>query len=155
MHKQKGASLGHAKPRLEVPIGKSIKYPKIRLSQMVRKATKVRLLIKPDGKSLSARDGSGGWTQGVFLFFFGGYCGTNDESSLQGGERDESYTNQVARFNTRTDTWSNVETSGAQPKPRTLAGLTKLRDKVYLMGGQDAKMNELNDVRILDLKTFA
>jgi hypothetical protein len=35
MHRQKGASLGHAKPRLEVPIGKSIKYPKIRFSQIM------------------------------------------------------------------------------------------------------------------------
>jgi hypothetical protein len=35
MHRQKGASLGHAKPRLEVPIGKSIKFPKIRLSQIM------------------------------------------------------------------------------------------------------------------------
>jgi hypothetical protein len=35
MHRQKGASLGHAKPRLEVPIGKSIKFLKIRLSQIM------------------------------------------------------------------------------------------------------------------------
>jgi hypothetical protein len=35
MHRQKGASLGHAKPRLEVPIGKSIKFPKIRLNQIM------------------------------------------------------------------------------------------------------------------------
>jgi hypothetical protein len=35
MHRQKGASLRHAKPRLEVPIRKSIKFPKIRLSQIM------------------------------------------------------------------------------------------------------------------------
>jgi hypothetical protein len=35
MPRQKGASLGHAKPRLEVPIGKSIKFSKIRLSQIM------------------------------------------------------------------------------------------------------------------------
>jgi hypothetical protein len=35
MHRQKGTSLEHAKPKLEVPIGKSIKFPKIRLSQIM------------------------------------------------------------------------------------------------------------------------
>jgi N-acetylneuraminic acid mutarotase len=116
--------------------------------------TKVWLLIKPDGKSPSGRSNSCGWSEGVFLFFFGGSCDTDDGSSLQGGEMDGDRTNQVARFNTRTDTWSNVETSGARPKPRTWAGLAKSRDKVYLMGGNHKSGGNLNDVRILDLKTF-
>jgi hypothetical protein len=37
MHRQEGFSLGHAYLRLEVPIGKSIKDPKIHLSQIMNR----------------------------------------------------------------------------------------------------------------------
>jgi N-acetylneuraminic acid mutarotase len=112
--------------------------------------TKVWKILRSKGKSYPARWGSCGWTEGVFLFFFGGWQRYEGSWEIEG-----VYTNQVEQFNTRTETWSSIETSGARPKPRDQASLTKLRGKVYLVGGHDAKENELNDVRILDLKTFA
>jgi N-acetylneuraminic acid mutarotase len=114
--------------------------------------TRVWTLLKPTGQSPSGRAGSCGWVEGVFLYFFGGKI---DSSSLPGGEMADNCTNQVARFNTKTKTWSDVRTSGARPTPRCGAGLAKLRGEVYVMGGIDGKYKQLDDVRILDLKTFA
>jgi hypothetical protein len=116
--------------------------------------TRVWTLLKPTGNSPSRRFGSRGWVEGVFLYFFGGRCET-DSSSLPGGEMDGDRTNQVARFNTKTKTWSDVRTSGARPTPRAYAGLAKMRSEVYVMGGSDGNGKKLYDVRILDLKTFA
>lgn len=108
----------------------------------------------------SGRSGSCGWSHGSCLYFWGGGRpgGRGDSSTLQGGDWESGFfevTNQLLRFDTESDSWFNVETTGVRPKPRSNAAAAKISEEVIIVGGRDSQLNRLDDVWTMSLSSFA
>jgi N-acetylneuraminic acid mutarotase len=73
--------------------------------------------------------------------------------AVAGHTKEPSPAVQVRSFDTKTSTWSPLETKGDAPSARGGQTVVKAGSKLVLFGGEDRRRKLLNDVHILDLDT--
>ncbi|KAK3266344.1 hypothetical protein CYMTET_25027, partial [Cymbomonas tetramitiformis] len=104
------------------------------------------------GSVPAARESAGivALEDGRILIFGGGMTRDADE----GEEPVAEQFNDVYVLDTLKNTWERVEGSGAAPSARTGHTMVKHGSSVYVFGGCSASDGYLNDLHILDLKTW-
>ncbi|XP_039069408.1 RING finger protein B-like isoform X2 [Hibiscus syriacus] len=100
------------------------------------------------GEGPEAREGHSAAVVGKRLFIFGG-CGKSSDSN------DEIYYNDLYILNTETFVWKRAQTSGNQPSARDGHTCSSWKNKIIVIGGEDARDYYLSDVHILDADTLA
>ncbi|KAM1786570.1 hypothetical protein ACFX12_039329 [Malus domestica] len=111
--------------------------------------TSLHTWISPSlrGEGPEARDGHGAALVGKRLFIFGG-CGKYASSD------NEVYFNDLYILNTETFVWKRATTSGNPPSLRDSHTCSSWKNKLIVMGGEDAHNYYLSDVHILDTDTL-
>ncbi|XP_038880676.1 host cell factor 2 isoform X3 [Benincasa hispida] len=99
------------------------------------------------GEGPEAREGHSATLVGKRLFIFGG-CGKSISNN------DEVYYNDLYILNTETFVWKQATTSGTPPSPRDSHTCSSWKNKVIVIGGEDAHDYYLSDVHILDTDTL-
>ncbi|XP_022921955.1 acyl-CoA-binding domain-containing protein 6-like [Cucurbita moschata] len=99
------------------------------------------------GEGPQAREGHSATLVGKRLFIFGG-CGKSTSNN------DEVYYNDLYILNTETFVWKQATTSGTPPSPRDSHTCSSWKNKVIVIGGEDAHDYYLSDVHILDTDTL-
>ncbi|KAK8537633.1 hypothetical protein V6N13_096556 [Hibiscus sabdariffa] len=100
------------------------------------------------GEGPEAREGHSAAVVGKRLFIFGG-CGKSSDNN------DEIYYNDLYILNTETFVWKRVQTSGNPPSARDGHTCSSWKNKIIVIGGEDARDYYLSDVHILDADTLA
>lgn len=95
------------------------------------------------GTPPSPRFGHAQATIGHCIYVFGGRAGT---------QIDELLMNDLHKFDTKTRTWTAVDTQGDLPSPRSFHKMVALGDKLYVFGGCPAK-GRLADLHLFDPDT--
>jgi len=106
-------------------------------SQLKWKSEEVR------GNPPSQRFGHAQATIGDCIYVFGGRAGT---------QIDELLMNDLHKFDTKTRTWTAVDTKGDLPSPRSFHKMAALKNKLYVFGGCPAK-GRLADLHLFDPET--
>uniref|UniRef100_A0A1D1XJC7 Acyl-CoA-binding domain-containing protein 5 n=1 Tax=Anthurium amnicola TaxID=1678845 RepID=A0A1D1XJC7_9ARAE len=99
------------------------------------------------GKGPDAREGHGAALVGNRLFIFGG-CG---KSAYNSGE---VYYDDLYIFDTVNDFWQCAATYGTPPSARDSHTCSSWRNKIIVLGGEDASDCYLSDVHMLDTDTM-
>ncbi|KAL4036161.1 hypothetical protein IC575_004888 [Cucumis melo] len=99
------------------------------------------------GDGPEAREGHSATLVGKRLFIFGG-CGKSTSNN------DEVYYNDLYILNTETFVWKQATTMGTPPSPRDSHTCSSWKNKVIVIGGEDAHDYYLSDVHILDTDTL-
>ncbi|XP_034673926.1 kelch repeat-containing protein 1-like isoform X1 [Vitis riparia] len=99
------------------------------------------------GEGPEAREGHTAALIGKRLFIFGG-CGKSSNDS------DEVYYNDLYILNTETFVWKRAQTSGTPPTARDSHTCSSWKNKIIVIGGEDAYDYYLSDVHILDADTL-
>ncbi|KAF3793548.1 Kelch domain-containing protein 3 [Nymphaea thermarum] len=102
-------------------------------------------IISGDGPE--AREGHSATLVGRRLFIFGG-CGKSFE------EDEEIYYNNLYILDTETLVWKRAVTTGSPPCARDSHTCSSWKNKVVVLGGEDASDCYLSDVHILDADTL-
>ncbi|GMJ00051.1 hypothetical protein like AT1G18610 [Hibiscus trionum] len=100
------------------------------------------------GEGPEAREGHSAAVVGKRLFIFGG-CGKSSYNN------DEIYYNDLYILNTETFVWKRAQTSGNPPSARDGHTCSSWKNKIIVIGGEDARDYYLSDVHILDADTLA
>jgi len=95
------------------------------------------------GNPPSPRFGHAQATIGDCIYVFGGRAGT---------QIDELLMNDLHKFDTKTRTWTTVDTRGDLPSPRSFHKMVALKNKLYVFGGCPAK-GRLADLHLFDPDT--
>jgi len=95
------------------------------------------------GSPPSQRFGHAQVTIGDCIYVFGGRAGT---------QIDELLMNDLHKFDTKTRTWTAVDTKGDLPSPRSFHKMVALKNKLYVFGGCPAK-GRLADLHMFDPHT--
>jgi len=99
--------------------------------------------VSASGEAPSARFGHGQCSVGESIYVFGGRMGT---------AIDEKLLNDLYKFDTCTNTWSRVSTSGHVPCPRSYHSMVSNGEHIYVFGGCPEK-GRLADLHCLDTRT--
>ncbi|XP_030532409.1 rab9 effector protein with kelch motifs-like [Rhodamnia argentea] len=99
------------------------------------------------GEGPEAREGHSAALVGKRLFIFGGYGKSPDDD-------DEVYYNDLFILNTETFVWKKVMTTGIPPSPRESHSCSTWKNKMIVIGGEDARDYHFSDVHILDTDTM-
>ncbi|XP_031490809.1 acyl-CoA-binding domain-containing protein 6-like [Nymphaea colorata] len=102
-------------------------------------------IVSGDGPE--AREGHSATLVGRHLFIFGG-CGKSFE------EDEEIYYNNLYILDTETLVWKRAVTTGSPPSARDSHTCSSWKNKVVVLGGEDASDCYLSDVYILDADTL-
>ena len=94
----------------------------------------------------SPREEHSGWEYRENLYIFGGYGPPlrgylsehgDFELTFEMRELQLGCNNQLLRFDPSTETWTNLNCSGSVPKPQRGHSTTRIRENVWLFGGND------------------
>ena len=122
-----------------------------------------RVVIKNNTKVPSYRRDHSGWAYEDKLWVFGG---SETELPYSAGYLNGfgqftnpllskgCYTNQLLCFNPANAEWKNPECDGWVPTPRGKHATTQLNDKVWLYGGIDVNLRELDDMYELSMRSL-
>ncbi|XP_052179760.1 protein GLUTELIN PRECURSOR ACCUMULATION 3-like isoform X2 [Diospyros lotus] len=99
------------------------------------------------GEGPAAREGHSATLVGKRLFIFGG-CGKSSN------DVDEEYYGDLYILNTETFVWQRAITSGTLPTKRDNHTCSSWKNKIIVIGGEDAYDYYLSDVHILDADTL-
>ncbi|XP_052480941.1 uncharacterized protein LOC105764723 [Gossypium raimondii] len=100
------------------------------------------------GEGPEEREGHGAAVVGKRLFIFGG-CGKSSDNN------DEVYYNNLYILNTETFVWKLAAISGNPPSARDSHTCSSWKNKIIVIGGEDAHDYYLSDVHIFDADTLA
>ncbi|RUS89642.1 hypothetical protein EGW08_002563 [Elysia chlorotica] len=120
--------------------------------------------VRPQGDAISPRDKTVAWALDSRIFVLGGYgsvplmCHIWDaEEDIYVREpmieEDRGWLDQLAAFDTLTQTWALVETRGVSPLPRAAHSAVRVDMAVYIFGGRLAGVR-MSDLHRLDLQSF-
>ncbi|KAB2000093.1 hypothetical protein ES319_D12G207300v1 [Gossypium barbadense] len=98
------------------------------------------------GEGPEEREGHGAAVVGKRLFIFGG-CGKSSDNN------DEVYYNNLYILNTETFVWKLAAISGNPPSARDSHTCSSWKNKIIVIGGEDAHDYYLSDVHIFDAET--
>jgi hypothetical protein len=111
--------------------------------------------VKPSG-----RDKCSLCVDGFKLLIFGGWSVYIDKKVLQPGAvwvaeegKIVGWNNELYLFDTETETWHSLETSGVRPSPRAAHTMNKVGHRVVIFGGRQPD-RRMNDIHILNLTTL-
>ena len=116
-------------------------------------------ILQDSGNKPSARDKLAMFPHGKLIYLFGGWsfpiqsiqprAEFNEDANGWGA----GWNNEFHKYNTETNTWSYVQTSGPLPKPRAACSFLLIDDYRALMFGGRIELKRESDVYILDLST--
>eukprot|EP01018_Ginkgo_biloba_P035302 Gb_19518 [translate_table: standard] len=111
--------------------------------------TSTNTWIQPNlsGEGPAAREGHSAALIDHRLFIFGGCGKAQDES-------EEIYYNDLYILDTITLSWTRAATTGIPPSPRDSHTCSSWKNKIIVLGGEDASDYYLSDVHILDADTL-
>ena len=102
--------------------------------------------------------GHSGWEYEKYLWIFGGTSNglvsskyLNDHGDISGIFQ---YSNQLLRYDPSMHIWTNPQCFGAVPSPRKGHRSDVIRDKVWLFGGEDCILEDLDDFFELDMQSL-
>jgi len=110
--------------------------------------------LSPTGDVPSPRREHRGWSYLDEIFILGGLVLRVDETRMSNFVElmpGQYYNNDCYRYNTKSNEFSRVLTTGEGPTPRTGFGVARLDDCVYTYGGVCDGVG-LNDLRVLNLR---
>jgi len=112
--------------------------------------------LSPTGDVPSPRCEHGGWSCLDEIFILGGLVQRVDETRMSNFVKDKDvpgtyFNNDCYRYNTISNEFSRVLTTGEGPTPRSGFGVARLDDCVYTYGGVCNGV-ALNDLRVLNLR---
>jgi len=119
------------------PVPSTLHVLDMNASQLKWKSEEVK------GSPPSPRFGHAQATIGDCIYVFGGRAGT---------QIDELLMNDLHKFDTKTRTWTAVDTKGDLPSPRSFHKMVALKNKLYVFGGCPAK-GRLADLHLFDPDT--
>lgn len=114
------------------------------------------------GSAPSVRTELSCWVYNGRITYFGGYGEKKAEevdkrsfikSSLQSGPVLWGYNNEVHSFDPVQASWSQPQTHGQHPGPRSAHASASLGSRGYIFGGK-VKENRMNDIHCLDLESW-
>ena len=116
-------------------------------------------ILQDSGNKPSARDKLAMFPHGKLIYLFGGWSfpiqniqpGAEFNKDVKGWGA--GWNNEFHKYNTETNTWSYVETSGPLPKPRAACSFLMIDNHRALMFGGRIQLKRESDVYILDLST--
>lgn len=71
-----------------------------------------------------------------------------------GQDDDEKYLNSLYKMDIKSGQWSEVESKGTRPTPRSCHSMTSVSSRIYIFGGCN-ESGVLNDLHFFDLKSLS